>query len=119
MKKSLFKTAMLAAIVSLFMSGSAFAHHPLYTINPELFERIDDILEETNSRHNEIVGDVEDYEFMGSMTETMDGIGTATSQTQVMDGDMSSTMTVNQGIGTVPGAGSAAMSGDRVGARNQ
>ena len=74
MKKTLLKATMLAAIASLVMSGSVLAHHPLFTVNPDQFEVVDDMMGD-NSNHDNVVGDVEDYEFMGNVSQSMDSVG--------------------------------------------
>lgn len=106
---------MLAAITTLGMSGNALAHHPLFEMNPELYDRIETILEGTNSNHNEIVGDVEDYTFMGQMEATAAG-EVPMNQSQVVDGATTSNMTVNQGS---TGAQAAPGTGAGIGVRNR
>ena len=71
MKKTVMNRAILVAIAALTFSPLASAHHPLSVLDDYieqldgLFERID---ENISDMHNEIVGDVEDYEFMGNLT---------------------------------------------------
>ena len=74
MKKPLLTSTMLAIVASLSVTGQVAAHHPLSVINPEQFEMVDDMMGD-NSNHNEVLGDVEDYEFMGNVNSGMDSIG--------------------------------------------
>lgn len=115
MKKTILKTTTLAAIASFMMSGVALAHHPLEDINADLYERIDDIISDTNSQHNEVMDamleDQEDDAMMANTSQSMDGSNT---MTQVDNGAATSSMTVEMGE-TASGFSNAGQS--RAGAR--
>ena len=106
MKKTILRTVMLAAIASLTMSGYVFAHHPVYSMDEDLYYRID---ENISDQHNEMIGDVEDYVFMGQIEDNA-AVDTPTNQSQEVGGAATSSMTSSQSAdpsGTASGRSNA------------
>ena len=83
MNKTTFKTAMIAAVASLAMSGQTWAHHPSADMNPN-YDFVDSQISEM---HNLIIDEMlEDGDTMtstrnmdGSLNQTQDPAGSATS----------------------------------------
>ena len=102
MKSTIVKTAMLAAIASLAMTGQTWAHHMSYDVNPN-YDFVDGQISEN---HNEVIENLLEDE--DTMFNTLRGAGIDSAMMAMGTGSNEMTVT-NQGSvpTTAPGISSA------------